>query len=77
MTEALAEMRAGRIDIINGVPPVQAQAMKQTNPDILQIPGGMTPPPSVEMRLDMAPFNDIRVRQAMQMAIDLPGIAKT
>ena len=25
----------------------------------------------------MAPFNDIRVREAMQMAIDLPTIAKT
>ena len=24
----------------------------------------------------MAPFNDIRVRKAMQMAIDLPTIAK-
>ena len=77
MPEALAEMRAGRIDIIDGVSPVQAQTMKKTNPEILQIPTPVAPAPSVDPRLDVAPFNDIRVRKAMQIAIDLPGIAKT
>jgi ABC-type transport system substrate-binding protein len=32
---------------------------------------------SVDPRNDVKPFNDIRVREAMQMAIDLPTIAKT
>jgi ABC-type transport system substrate-binding protein len=30
----------------------------------------------VSPRIDVTPFNDIRVRKAMQMAIDLPSIAK-
>ena len=34
---ALEAMRAGKIDIIDGVSPVQAQAMRKTNPEILQI----------------------------------------
>ena len=55
---------------------MQAQAMRKTNPEILQI---LTPRPqtlTIQPRNDKAPFNDIRVRKAMQMAIDLPTIAK-
>jgi ABC-type oligopeptide transport system substrate-binding subunit len=31
---------------------------------------------TLDMRNDVKPFNDIRVRKAMQMAIDLPTIAR-
>ena len=74
---ALEAMRAGKIDAIDQISYSQAQSIKKTNPEILQI---MTPSPntpSIDPRNDRPPFNDIRVRKAMQRALDLPGIAKT
>jgi peptide/nickel transport system substrate-binding protein len=73
---ALAEMCAGKIDIIDVVSPVQALAIKKSNPEILQIPTPLPPTITLDPRLDVAPFNDIRVRKAMQMAIDLPSVAR-
>jgi peptide/nickel transport system substrate-binding protein len=75
--DALELMRNGKLDVMFVLSPVPAHAMKKTNPEILQIPAGIAPPPSLEMRLEAAPFSDIRVRRAMQMAIDLPAIAKS
>ena len=72
---ALEAMRAGKIDVIDCVSPVKAQAMRKTNPEIRQILTPLPPTFSVDPRIDKAPFNDIRVRKAMQMAIDLPTIA--
>ena len=73
---ALAAMGAGKIDIIERVQLDKAQAMRKTNPEILQlnIPSYVE---TIDPRNDTIPFNDIRVRKAMQMAIDLPTIAKT
>jgi ABC-type transport system substrate-binding protein len=77
MSEALAKMCGGEIDVIDGVSPIQAKIVQKTNPEISQIPSPVAPAPSVDLRFDMAPFNDIKVRKAMQMSIDLPTIAKT
>jgi len=74
--EALAAMRAGKIDLISPVSFQVARAMHKTNPEILQIPIPFRQTISLDPRIDKAPFNDIRVRQAMQLAIDLPAIAK-
>ena len=74
--EALAAMRASRLDIIEGVSPAQAQAMQKTNPEILQL-RTVSCVETIDPRNDKAPFNDIRVRKAMQLAMDLPTIAKT
>ena len=73
---ALEAMRAGKIDVLNGVMPLQAQALRKTNPEILQIPLPGSDAMTIEPRNDVLPFNDIRVRKAMQMAINLPAIAK-
>jgi len=74
---ALDAMRAGKIDIIDGLSFKQVQAMRKTNPEILSIFTPLPPTFSMDPRIDRAPFNDISVRKAVQMAIDLPTIAKT
>ena len=76
-TTALAAMRSGKIDAIASVGVTDAQNMKQTNPEILQITIPNINTPTIDPRDDLVPFNDFRVREALQMAIDLPTIAKT
>jgi ABC-type transport system substrate-binding protein len=49
--------------------------MKKTNPEILQLTLHQTAT-TIDPRNDRPPFNDLRVRKAMQMAVDLPGLAK-
>ena len=74
---ALAGLRTGKIDFIEQIPFQHAQSIQKTNPEILQTTIAMTTAITVDPRNDVKPFNDIRVRKAMQMAIDLPTIAKT
>ena len=74
--EAAAAMRAGKLDIIPSISAEQALSMRNTNPEILQIPTSGGPAITMQMRNDKAPFNDIRVRKALQLAIDLPAIAR-
>jgi peptide/nickel transport system substrate-binding protein len=71
----LEEMRAGRIDAADQISPVLAQEIRKTNPEIIQIALPQTAV-TIDPRNDTPPFNDLRVRKAMQMAIDLPGIAR-
>jgi len=74
---ALEELRTGKIDVLDGLLPSQVQAIHKTNPDILQVAYREGNATTIDPRNDRAPFNDIRVRKAMQMAIDLPTIART
>jgi peptide/nickel transport system substrate-binding protein len=74
---ALAGLRTGKIDLIDTVSLQDAQSMQKTNPEILQITVPAASTLVVDPRNDVKPFNDIRVREAMQMAIDLPTIAST
>ena len=73
---SLAAVRTGKIDICEGLTWSQAASVAKTNPELLQV----TRPAvgyTLDYRDDNAPFTDIRVRQAIQEAIDLPTIAKT
>ena len=73
---ALAALRTGKIDELEDVTPQQAKSLAQSNPQLVQTSrplGG----PSLELRCDVKPFTDIKVRTALQMAIDLDTIAKT
>jgi len=79
---AMAAFRTGKVDMLGGVG--GPSAMDQKSVDLLKnTVAGMQvfelPPvysPALSMRNDLAPFSDLRVRQALNMAIDRPGIAK-
>jgi ABC-type transport system substrate-binding protein len=75
--EAIEMMRQGKIDIIDHISPKQAYALQKTNPEILMLTHPDSNAESIEPRNDVKPFNDIRVRQAMQKALDLPAISKS
>ena len=74
---AIEMMRHGKIDIIDHISPTQAYALKKTNPEVLMFTHPDSNAEAIEPRNDVKPFNDIRVRKAMQMAIDLAGISKS
>jgi len=73
----LAGVRTGKIAAIDNISLQIAQSMQKTNPEILQVQYPATQCCTIDPRNDVKPFNDIRVRQALQMALDLPTIAKT
>jgi peptide/nickel transport system substrate-binding protein len=75
--EAVAAMRAGKLDAIEGLSLEQAQAILKTNPEMVQFTRPRVSCDTLEPRNDTPPFNDIRVRKAMQMAIDLPALVRT
>jgi peptide/nickel transport system substrate-binding protein len=73
----LAAMRAGKIDIMGGLSLIQAQAMQQTNSNITQITSPPNTALTVDPRNDLAPYNNINVRIALQEALNLPLIASS
>ena len=73
----LAGLRTGKIDAMDGITYQSAQSIQKTNPEILQVLVPSSSSRSIDPRNDVKPFNDLRVRKALQMAIDLPTIAKT
>lgn len=72
----VAALRTGKIDLVESVAMTQADSLASTNPSLIQanIPARGV---SLAMRVDKQPFTDIRVRTALQMAVDLDTIAKT
>jgi ABC-type transport system substrate-binding protein len=74
---AEAAMRVGKIDGYGSMPTQDALNMMKTNPEIVvkQKPQGNEY--TLDPRNDVAPFNNINVRIAMQHAIDIPTITKT
>ena len=74
---ALAGVRTGKIDLMDSLSLPDSQAMKKTNPEINQIPVPLGNGLTLDPRNDKAPFNDVRVRQALQMSLNLPELAQT
>jgi peptide/nickel transport system substrate-binding protein len=66
----LAALRTGKVDIDEGVRWIYGETLEDTNPDLLQWTWLTTSPLSVAMRMDTKPFTDIRVRQALSMALN-------
>ncbi len=73
----LAALRSGKLDVIQDVSWNDAASLKKTNPELLQRSATGTRGWAFKMRMDNKPFTDVRVRQAMQMAIDRETIGKT
>jgi peptide/nickel transport system substrate-binding protein len=75
--KAIEALCAGDIDILDELLPSEATAIRKTNPELLQVNYPADTALTIEPRNDVKPFNDIRIRKAMQMAIDLPSICHT
>jgi peptide/nickel transport system substrate-binding protein len=69
-------VRTGKIEIITGVNRDGLQELTKTNPDLnkAEMPVNAW---ALEPRTDNTPFTDIRVRKALNLAIDREMIAKT
>jgi len=73
---AEAAMRTGKIDLMDEISPTDAANMKKTNPDMNEIEVPLGNGLSINPRDDLTPYNNINVREALQMAINLPQIAQ-
>jgi peptide/nickel transport system substrate-binding protein len=73
---AYAALRTGKVDIVEQVNWQQAASIQKTNPELL-----MTNRPEggygISYQLQQKPWSDIRVRKALQKAIDIKTIAET
>ncbi|HBY93954.1 MAG: ABC transporter substrate-binding protein [Ardenticatenaceae bacterium] len=74
MNVAIAQLKAGEIDAINNPPPINLQVALDEEPNVAV---DMPPGPMVYFlgfNNSKAPFNDVKVRQALAYAIDRPGV---
>ncbi|MEK7353196.1 MAG: ABC transporter substrate-binding protein, partial [Chloroflexota bacterium] len=71
----LAAMRTGKIDTLGSISIEDAKMMRKQNPSLKEVTtsGGGTP--NINYRTDKPPFNDVRVRRAMHLAIDFKAIS--
>jgi peptide/nickel transport system substrate-binding protein len=72
----MSALRSGKIDILEDLNWEQAASLAKTNPELMQVSRPAFTSNAIGMRVDKAPFNDIRVRKALQMAIDLKTISE-
>lgn len=81
ISTAMAAVRTGKTDTMGGDSNLnltweQASSLEKTNPEMSKEPiAGMGY--TLNIRVDKAPFGDIRVRKALNMAIDRPAGLKT
>jgi len=65
----LAALRTGKIDILSGISWEDAKSLRQTTPMLLSS-RTLATTYAIGMRADIKPFEDIRVRRALNMALD-------
>jgi peptide/nickel transport system substrate-binding protein len=69
----LSLLRAGKVDLGHMwgyLAPEEGRSLKQTNPEMVTIPTQVMSQGILYFRTDQAPFNDVRVRRAIALAID-------
>jgi peptide/nickel transport system substrate-binding protein len=65
----------GQVDAITNVPPAQVPVVNgHSGTHVLESPSGAWTP--IVMRVDVAPFNDVRVRQAMRLIANRPQMVE-
>jgi peptide/nickel transport system substrate-binding protein len=72
---AVAAIRTGQLDMLNDMDWQTAENLKKSNPELVMD----TRPdngPGLQPRCDQEPFTDIRVRKAMQLAVNITEIAQ-
>lgn len=70
----LAALRTGKVDIIDMTSWKYKKGLEETNPELVRYQKLVFETYSVAVRNDISPFNDIKVRQALSMAIDRQAI---
>jgi peptide/nickel transport system substrate-binding protein len=70
----IAALRTGKIEVLRDIGWEKAKSLAQSNPILVHNTLPATGP-SLEFRVDKAPFTDLRVRTALQMAVNLKEIA--
>src|SRR5262245_26888997 len=74
----LAMYRTGQMDLgptgVWGVRQQDLEALKKSHPHLIYLDFLATTPGAIYMRVDMAPFSDVRVRRAISHAIDRQGL---
>jgi peptide/nickel transport system substrate-binding protein len=73
---AIAALRTGKIDGLTGLDYQQAEVIRGTSPQLREEKRWSTAP-GIYFPLETEPWNDIRVRKAFQMAIDLKTIGES
>jgi len=71
-----AALRTGKIDVMTGVSWEQTKQLADADPDLLKAEMPVNAY-AVELRVDKDPFKDIKVRKALDLAIDREEMAKT
>ena len=70
-TVALLRLQRGEVDILgDGIPPAQFLQVKQNPGDASIVEGGQLHTGYVTMNVNVPPFDDVKVRQAVNMAIN-------
>jgi len=72
----MAALRTAKIDLMQSIRWQDADNLMKANPQLLEISSPVNGS-ALWLMVDKKPFDDIRVRQAMQMAINLPELAST
>ena len=75
MSTQVAALRSGTLDLVYSVPAALALPLKGIRGiEVLSCPQSAATPGRFYFRTDLRPFNDVRVRRAVQMSIDRQGL---